>query len=232
MIAAAADAVARRSDANTVGAALLPPMDDLRSVSAGGRYRRRHHGRGRGPRPSRPARLDPTAAHSADRQLGVAGQGSLPRHGRRGVPSSAGRAQHGPRTSHRPGEGDLRSLSGDRPLPGSRAAGSGALRDLGREIRGRTGQHAGPGITAVSQTGATAREHAVIDPLSVAGGSGGVPERPVGRSPDGSAALPRCTPSTTSRARLIGAAAGELLQALSGLGVFVGAEITGPRQNR
>jgi malate dehydrogenase (oxaloacetate-decarboxylating) len=34
MIAAAAEAVARVSNANTVGAALLPPMDDLRSVSA------------------------------------------------------------------------------------------------------------------------------------------------------------------------------------------------------
>jgi malate dehydrogenase (oxaloacetate-decarboxylating) len=34
MIAAAADAVARLSDANTRGAALLPPMDDLRAVSA------------------------------------------------------------------------------------------------------------------------------------------------------------------------------------------------------
>ena len=34
MIAAAADAVARMSDANTRGAALLPPMDDLRTVSA------------------------------------------------------------------------------------------------------------------------------------------------------------------------------------------------------
>src|SRR6478609_9263324 len=34
MIAAAAEAVARVSNANTLGAALLPPMDDLRSVSA------------------------------------------------------------------------------------------------------------------------------------------------------------------------------------------------------
>jgi malate dehydrogenase (oxaloacetate-decarboxylating) len=34
-IAAAADAVARFSDANTLGAALLPPMTDLRTVSAG-----------------------------------------------------------------------------------------------------------------------------------------------------------------------------------------------------
>jgi len=34
MIAAAADAVARLSDATTPGAALLPPMDDLRGVSA------------------------------------------------------------------------------------------------------------------------------------------------------------------------------------------------------
>jgi len=34
MIAAAADAVARLSDASTVGASLLPPMTDLRSVSA------------------------------------------------------------------------------------------------------------------------------------------------------------------------------------------------------
>ena len=34
MIAAAADAVARMSDATTPGAALLPPMTDLRTVSA------------------------------------------------------------------------------------------------------------------------------------------------------------------------------------------------------
>jgi malate dehydrogenase (oxaloacetate-decarboxylating) len=34
MIAAAAEAVARTSNAGTIGAALLPPMDDLRSVSA------------------------------------------------------------------------------------------------------------------------------------------------------------------------------------------------------
>src|SRR6478752_7690782 len=34
MIAAAADAVARMSDATTPGAALLPPMNDLRTVSA------------------------------------------------------------------------------------------------------------------------------------------------------------------------------------------------------
>jgi malate dehydrogenase (oxaloacetate-decarboxylating) len=34
MIAAAADAVARLSDAATPGAPLLPPMDDLRAVSA------------------------------------------------------------------------------------------------------------------------------------------------------------------------------------------------------
>ena len=35
MIAAAADAVARMSDATRIGASLLPPMDDLRTVSAG-----------------------------------------------------------------------------------------------------------------------------------------------------------------------------------------------------
>ncbi|MEP6561891.1 MAG: malic enzyme-like NAD(P)-binding protein, partial [Nakamurella sp.] len=34
MIAAAADAVARMSDASKPGAALLPPMTDLRTVSA------------------------------------------------------------------------------------------------------------------------------------------------------------------------------------------------------
>ncbi|HEY4993256.1 MAG TPA: malic enzyme-like NAD(P)-binding protein, partial [Nakamurella sp.] len=34
MIAAAADAVARLSNASTVGASLLPPMTDLRTVSA------------------------------------------------------------------------------------------------------------------------------------------------------------------------------------------------------
>jgi malate dehydrogenase (oxaloacetate-decarboxylating) len=34
MIAAAADAVARMSDATRPGASLLPPMDDLRTVSA------------------------------------------------------------------------------------------------------------------------------------------------------------------------------------------------------
>ena len=34
MIAAAAEAVARMSDATQPGAALLPPMDDLRTVSA------------------------------------------------------------------------------------------------------------------------------------------------------------------------------------------------------
>ncbi len=59
MIAAAADAVARMSDARRPGAPLLPPMDDLRTCLGVRRARGGGRRRGRGSRACRPARPDP-----------------------------------------------------------------------------------------------------------------------------------------------------------------------------
>ena len=59
MIAAAADAVAALSDATTPGAALLPPVTDLRTRLGRGGGRRRARRRRRGPGPGARRRPDP-----------------------------------------------------------------------------------------------------------------------------------------------------------------------------